>query len=219
MAVEIGYWPIRGLGNPVRFLLEYLGIEYKETRYDDPQKWFGKDKMETGLDFPNIPWYKDDDVHLSQSGAILRYLGEKHGLDGKDAVERARLNVLALEGADFTATMAKVVYGTDFAGMKDDLHKKLSTKMEQLEKYLGDNKFLSGDEPKYPDFHWFETLQVAFAMFPDLKEKFPKVMAFVDRFAALPKIKAYIESEKFIKYPFFYFTTTANWPGNFPTEK
>ena len=91
-----------------------MGIEYKETRYDDPQKWFGKDKMETGLDFPNMPWYKDDDVHLSQSGAILRYLGEKHGLDGKNAIERARLNVLALECADFHTSFAKIVYNPDF---------------------------------------------------------------------------------------------------------
>ena len=38
-------------------------------------------------------------------------------------------------------------------------------------------------------------------LYPEFVEKFPKTMAFLERFEALPKIKEYMESPRFIKGP------------------
>ena len=36
----LGYWKIRGLGQYLRLLLSYTGLEFEEVQYDNPDKWF-----------------------------------------------------------------------------------------------------------------------------------------------------------------------------------
>merc|ERR1712142_693176 len=198
MPVELGYWAIRGLANPIRYLLEYADDEYEETKYG--AEWFSV-KFEMGLDFPNLPWLKDGDVKITQSGAIMRYLAEKHGLHGKDIKERAELEMLAAQCMDFHMAYARVVYNNDFEKLKDGLFKDQAVKMEQFETYLGEKKFFGGDQPKFADFHLYEIFKIYTILFPEYVEKFPKATAYMERFEALPKIKAYMASSKFVKSP------------------
>ena len=72
------YWDIRGLAQPVRLLLAYTGTEYEDKLLScgpapdyDKSCWFDN-KFSFGLDFPNLPYYIDGDVKLTQSNAILR---------------------------------------------------------------------------------------------------------------------------------------------------
>ena len=46
--------------------------------------------FESGLDFPNLPYYMEGDLKLTQSNAILRHLARKHDLMGQTSAERAR---------------------------------------------------------------------------------------------------------------------------------
>ena len=42
--LTLGYWKIRGLAESIRYLLHYLGIEYKEELYEcgqPPELWNG----------------------------------------------------------------------------------------------------------------------------------------------------------------------------------
>jgi len=201
MPVKLGYWAIRGLASPIRYLLEYAEADYEETRYTAYADWT-KVKFEMGYDFPNLPWLEDGDVKISQSGAILRYLAEKHGLhaDG-GAKERAEMEMLAFEVMDFHMAYARVVYNQDFENMKEGLFTKQKEKMEQFQKYLGEKKFFGGETPKFVDFHAYEIMAIHMILFPELKEKLPKIAAFLERFEALPKIKAYMESPKFVARP------------------
>lgn len=89
MAPVLGYWDTRGLAQPIRNLLVYKGIDFVDKRYKfgpppgyDHEEWL-KEKFTLGLRFPNLPYYIDEDVKLTQSLAILRYLGRKHGLAAK----------------------------------------------------------------------------------------------------------------------------------------
>ena len=104
------------MANPIRFLLEYAGADYEDVQYDEPSKWFDV-KHEMGLDFPNLPYYIDGDVKLTQSGAILRYLAEKYGLHGSDVKERAVLEMLAMECMDIHMAYARCVYNPDFVSV------------------------------------------------------------------------------------------------------
>ena len=49
----VGYWDIRGLAQPIRLLLTYVGVDFENVRYTEPDSWFGK-KYDMGLDFPNV---------------------------------------------------------------------------------------------------------------------------------------------------------------------
>ena len=66
---ELGYWAIRGLAQPIRLLLAYTGTKFVDTKYKvtgtapnfDKSAWFSI-KFSLGLDFPNLPYFKDDQV-------------------------------------------------------------------------------------------------------------------------------------------------------------
>jgi hypothetical protein len=35
-----GYWKVRGLGQYIRLLLAYSGLDFKDVQYDNREKWF-----------------------------------------------------------------------------------------------------------------------------------------------------------------------------------
>ncbi len=87
----LGYWDIRALAEPIRYLLKYAGIEFNDKRYEFGEgtsiqeieclrKNWTPEKFTLGLDFPNLPYYIDGDVKLTQGLAIMRYLARKYDL-------------------------------------------------------------------------------------------------------------------------------------------
>jgi hypothetical protein len=42
--VTFGYWGARARGQIGRFLLSYVGADWENVIYKDPNGWFGKDK-------------------------------------------------------------------------------------------------------------------------------------------------------------------------------
>ena len=77
--VTLGYWKIRGLGQHLRLLLAYTGLEFKDVQYETPEKWFGEDKPNLAFDFPNLPYLIDGEFKLTESSAIAKYIINKSG--------------------------------------------------------------------------------------------------------------------------------------------
>ena len=48
------------------------------------------DKYSLGLDFPNLPYWIDGEVKLTQTLAILKYLARKYGLIATDMITLAK---------------------------------------------------------------------------------------------------------------------------------
>jgi glutathione S-transferase len=63
--VKVGYWGIRGLGQVPRLLLSYSGVEFDDQLYSDREKWFGDDKINLGLNFPNLPYLIDGEYNIT----------------------------------------------------------------------------------------------------------------------------------------------------------
>jgi glutathione S-transferase len=72
----LGYWNLRGLAEPMRYLLKYKGIQFNDKRYEfgpgssipeleSIRKNWSPDKFNLGLDFPNLPYYIDGDLKVS----------------------------------------------------------------------------------------------------------------------------------------------------------
>lgn len=86
MAPTLGYWCIRSRAQFLRNLLIYKGVEFEDKVYKlGPAPDFNftdwlKEKFTLGLAFPNLPYFIDEDVRITQSLAILRYLGRKYDL-------------------------------------------------------------------------------------------------------------------------------------------
>ena len=108
----LGYWAIRGLGQPIRLLLEHVGLPYAEKRYhiqlaeaataEAPAKWdrseWYSEKHDLGLAFPNLPYLLDREtgLKLTQTNAILFYVADLAGgaTLGKSIEERATVHML-----------------------------------------------------------------------------------------------------------------------------
>ena len=95
--VTLGYWKIRGLGQALRLLLTYTGVEFKEVQFDNQDKWFKETKFQMGLDFPNLPFLVDGGFKLTESHAIAKYIINKSGqtdLLGKNTQDEGQVNAV-----------------------------------------------------------------------------------------------------------------------------
>ncbi len=54
------------------------------------------------------------DLKLTESGAILRYLGRKHDLYGSNDIDKARIDMVMDTAADLGMAMGRTVYNKDF---------------------------------------------------------------------------------------------------------
>ena len=73
----MGYWMVRGRGEYVRLMLNYLKLDYEDKQYKAPDEW-GADKASLPMDFPNLPYIFDGAHSQSETIAILEYLANKY---------------------------------------------------------------------------------------------------------------------------------------------
>lgn len=212
MAPVLGYWDIRGLAEYIRYLLAYAGVEYEDKRYGygrapnwTREEW-NADKYKLGLDFPNLPYYIDGDVKITQSLAILKYLGRKHGLvPDSDAAQR---NVDIMEMQAFDLLMAAFYCTYDKAYTNEKRRQFLvdiAEKLRQLQGYLAkEGPFVAGKKVTYVDFLLYEALQVIRVLAPSaFKRDYPSLEQYLERVAALPRLRDYLASPRFKAYPFW----------------
>ena len=78
----LGYWDIRGLAQAIRYQLVYQGVEfidqhlYHTEDVQSRQSWLDH-KGEIGLDFPNLPYFTDSDIKITEHMAIHQYIADK----------------------------------------------------------------------------------------------------------------------------------------------
>jgi len=205
--IVVGYWDIRGLAQPIRLLLEQSGVEWEDKLYScgppptfDKTCWFGV-KETLGFDFPNLPYLEDGDVKLTQTLAILRYLARKTGLDGKTEEEKQRVDMMEGEWGDFKGPFVSMCYSPDFDSTKGEYLKNVSPKLARFSKFLGDRPFFAGNEVTYVDFLMYDMLDQHKLLEPTIISSWKNLEQFCDRIESLPKIKEFMASSKFIKYP------------------
>lgn len=108
---RLGYWDVRGLVEPIRLLLHYKGVDFADVRYplDHPASWT-RDKSSLDLDFPNLPYFVDvgGSRRMTQSSAILRYLGRRYGMEGETDEEVVKAWMVEGELVDFRMALKKV---------------------------------------------------------------------------------------------------------------
>ena len=149
--MEFGYWGIKGLGEPIRWVIAHLGLQVNEFTPATPEEWFGQKKPSLGLDFPNLPYLVDGDFKLTESSAIPVYLIHKAGkqeLLGSDAKQQAQVRQIEGVLGDIRQELFKVFFvPADHAAAAAKAFEptgKVVQKIEQLSKFLGTKDFLLG---------------------------------------------------------------------------
>ncbi|XP_046839861.1 glutathione S-transferase Mu 1-like [Xenia sp. Carnegie-2017] len=207
MAPILGYWNMRGLAQPIRFLLAYTSTEYEDKRYTcgpppdyNREDWL-KEKENLGLDFPNLPYFIDGDTKITQSSAIIRYIARKHNLCGETDEEKAIVDMIENCTIDLRIGFVRLCYSSDFDKLVDGYKKNVVEKLDRFEKFLGDKKYLAGEKVTYPDFMLYEMLDQHKIFDKKLVEPFKKLMQYCDTIEAIPQIAEYKKSNKFQERP------------------
>ena len=103
--LKLYYWPLKNRGNFARMILAEAGVEYEDI--SDPKEISSRCKCKNSMEEtmfrfdPMAPPFLYHNGHVvSQTGAIISYLGEITGLRPKSNVDNALGSMIVLNIAD-----------------------------------------------------------------------------------------------------------------------
>nr|XP_050048194.1 glutathione S-transferase Mu 2-like [Dermacentor andersoni] len=208
MVPVLAYWDVRGFAQAIRNLLVHEGVEFEDKRcqHGSPPEygrgeWF-KDKFALGLKFPNLPYYIDDDVKITQSLAILRHLGRKYDLNASSSLEATELDVLEQQARDLCLILAyeAVPMPRYREGLKS-YAENVKDMLEPWAKHLAGLKWVLGDRLTYVDFLLYEGLDWHRVFKPDAVQQYPEIVQYLERFEQLSNLKEYFASDEYKEWP------------------
>ncbi|XP_026681558.1 glutathione S-transferase-like [Diaphorina citri] len=103
---KLYYFPIKGLAEPIRFILSYMEQDFEDIRIEKDNWPALKPKMPFG----KMPVLEVDGKQLHQSAAICRYLAKQCGLNGKDAWEDLQIDIAFETFNDFRQPLLRAYY-------------------------------------------------------------------------------------------------------------
>jgi glutathione S-transferase len=205
---NLGYWKIRGLASPIRYFMEYLNVKYEETIYEvtdgpefDTSCWFNK-KFTLGLDFPNLPYLLDGNEKLTETHAILMYLGRKHKPEtlGKNTIDSSKVDMVAGVIKDLNSFIIGHCYGS---GDKDAIIKGLETRLSPFNKFLENKTYLVGDYLTFVDFLLYELLELIDFISGSISlVNFENLRNLLNNMRNSDFMKTHRESGRFVERPF-----------------
>ena len=206
--MKLGYWKIRGLAQPIRYLLEYSEHPYEDVMYeqgDAPnfsiESWSSV-KNTLGLDFPTVPYLIDDNVNFTDPYAIMVYIAHAYApeLLGKDPEESGQIDMIYSQMKEIKSAITGPCYTqTD----KVKLANQAMIKIGPIILFLGKKDYLFGSELKYMDFYALEIFDfiqwlTENAFFTGNKS----VAKYVKRMKGLRQMKRYIKSDRYLEKPY-----------------
>ena len=224
MRYEFYYWAgIQGRGELVRLALEAAGAEYLDVaRQAGGERAMMRVLGGAGAEHLPFapPFLKAGELIIAQTANILFYLGARHGLAPADEAGRLWTHQLQLTIADFVDEahdthhpIASSLYYEDQsqearARAADFLKSRVPKYLGYFERVLERNTagpvHLVGAELAYADLSLFQLVAGMRYAFPramaQLEPKYPRVVALHDRVAVLPRIAAYLASDRRIPF-------------------
>ena len=222
MAYELYYWPtIQGRGEFVRLALEEAGADYIDAAREAEGVAVMLRMMERAEHPPfALPFLKDGETVISQTAAILLYLGARHGLAPKDPAGGLWTHQIQLTIGDFVAeahdTHHPVAVSLYYEDQKQEaLRRAKEFRDNRIPKFLNwfetilarnpsGDRHLVGRTLTYVDLSLFQVVEGLAYAFPKATaralKKAPLVAALHDAVAERPRIEAYLASLRRIPF-------------------
>ena len=224
MSYELHYWPtIQGRGEFVRLALEAAGAPYVDVARGADEAGRGVPAMLRVLQDPALahppfapPFLKDGPVIVAQTALILQYLAPTLKLVGRSEQARVWTQQIQLTIADVVGeahdTHHPVGAGLYYEDQKPEaLRRAAEFCRERLPKFLqwfesilvrnpAGPRHLVGGKLSYADLSLFQLVEGLRYAFPNAAHralaKTPQVVQLHGRVAALPRVAAYLKSER-----------------------
>ena len=224
MTYELHYWPtIQGRGEFVRLALEAAGASYVDVARGAEDAGQGLPAMLRYLEDGKVahppfapPFLKDGAVLVGQTAAILHYLAPQLKLVARSEQARVWTQQIQLTIADMV-TEAHDTHHPVGAGLyyEDQKAEALRCAKEfcsaRIPKFLrwfesilvrnpAGSRYLVGGKPSYADLSLFQLVEGLRYAFPKAAQKAltntPGIVRLHDPIAALPRVAAYLGSER-----------------------
>jgi len=228
MPYELHYWPsIQGRGEFVRLALEAAGAPYIDVARGAPGSGQGVPALLRLMQDGKVahppfapPFLKDGEVLVGQTAVILQYLAPTLKLVARSEQARVWTQQIQLTIADMVAeahdTHHPVGASLYYEDQKPEaLRRAQEFCSERMPKYLqwfesivqrnpAGSRYLVGGKLSYADLSLFQLVEGLRYAFPKAAHsalaKAPGVVELRDRVAALPRVAAYLRSERRIAF-------------------
>lgn len=197
--IILGYWPVKGIAQVPRYLLEYTGLSYVDKFYTSDEEW-AQTKQSGEFDFPNLPYIIDGNFKLTESSAISRWIpvrAKNSNLLGGDEYDQFQVQMLSGVLVDVAQSFFTIVFAPkdSFEATKAAELAKMELKFGYLSKYLGEKDWLLG-YITIADFQAAHMLDVFSKIDGNFLNKWKNLEDLQARFFNLDPIKKYVESSK-----------------------
>lgn len=221
------YWNIVGLALPIRLALVYAGVDFADIRIDAgdptsenynkayPKAKFGK--LFEIFSFPNLPYYLDGDVMITQTNAILRFIARKYNMVSP---KEHMTDMYCDQLTDLEAHLVQLIYVKGVDALMGWYKKSVPRTLSRFSKLLKEagSPFLIGTEPHIDDFKLYTFLQKMQVLqeqlgSDDTKDMIPaNLLEYMKRIEDLPKVKEYLASSDHLAKPIN--NPNAKWVGS-----
>jgi len=228
MAYELYYWPtIQGRGEFVRLALEAAGATYVDVARGAADAGQGVPAMQRALRSHTQtqppfapPFLKDGDVLIGQTAAILNHIAPALRLVARNDRMRVWTQQIQLTIADMVTEAHDTHHPLDAGLFYEDqkpeaLRRAKGFCSARMPKYLqwfesiivrnpAGSRHLVGGRLSYADLSLFQLIEGLRYAFPKAARQAltstPAVVQLIERVAALPKVAAYLRSERRIAF-------------------
>jgi glutathione S-transferase len=208
---QLGYWKIRGLGAPIRMLLHYCQVPFEEIRYEmgdppglSPTHWT-EQKHNLGLEFPNLPYLIDDRGRWVQTLVIMRYVALRYGVEvGEDLGHGdPYVDMMAHVAMDLRNAFVRCCYGSrNSDDVQREVKQAIAPQLAAWNKLLATGRpYCAGDRLSFADFFLAEHFDQIRLVLPGECTEHRALHAYTNRFFALERNQAFVESPLYIKWP------------------
>ncbi|KAG5867396.1 hypothetical protein JTB14_025227 [Gonioctena quinquepunctata] len=194
-AYKVTYFNITALGEPIRFLLSYGGLEFEDVRVSEEQ-W---PTLKSSMPFGQMPILEHNGKIAHQSLAICRYLGKQVKLNGKDDWEDLEIDAAADTINDLRQKIGAYHYEKN-ALLKAEKEGPLFNEiiphyLKKIDEHAKKNNgYLTCGRLTWADLHFVSLMGYITVMATkDIFADYPNVQAIKEHVLALPAIKAWLE--------------------------
>eukprot|EP00288_Rhodomonas_lens_P017330 CAMPEP_0177713160 /NCGR_PEP_ID=MMETSP0484_2-20121128/12787_1 /TAXON_ID=354590 /ORGANISM="Rhodomonas lens, Strain RHODO" /LENGTH=222 /DNA_ID=CAMNT_0019225023 /DNA_START=23 /DNA_END=691 /DNA_ORIENTATION=+ len=204
--IKVHYFGATGRGEQIRLSLALADKPFTNvTPGEDVPGFIAGCREKGGNLTTNLPMLEVDGKFYPQSQAASRYIGRRFKLYGseQDAEQAFLVDKLMDDADDFRAVGYKCCYLPSFGmlatkeGVDKLLEETIPKHLKNFERQLGSQDYFLGTSPTIADASIYNVLVDFFVSFwPTILADYPNLQQFCDRFAAIPSVKAYLESDQ-----------------------
>lgn len=210
MPYEVFYWPLPFRGNFVRVLLKYLNLPFSEGSIEEIRKLRAEKPADQPTPSMAPPYLRDTEsgLFLSQTVAIMQYIGVKHGCAPEDPFRSALALKVVLDVNDVLVEITnsngnKMWDRESWKEFRGNRIPRWLSIFEEIGKKNGltaDSGFILGDKFTYADaaiLVLWETMAYCLPQLkPDIEKNAPFMWALCERLAAQEHVAKYLEEQR-----------------------